>query len=203
MLRKIETAEIKEKREKRKMFIGISIGLIMVLSSIAFIVIENYNTTEEKRYGNYVFIKQDNLWRTKVNGETISTYFLPQEVEQVTSDMPFISRRDFSGKAVFIIAKTQEERQAATMFSKYISPLRMQYACAPGDTSSECSDLPEKSCETILPSEGLIIVQDTTSSTNSTSIKYSSACLTIEGNQETLEKAVEKAIFLMLGVISK
>lgn len=201
MLKKIETKEGKKTREKKKMIIGIIIGIILVASSIAFTVLQSYESTEEQKYNNYAFIKQESMWQTRAGDTIIKTNFLPQDVENVTAKTPYISRDDFSNKIVYFVAKITEEKQAGYELSQYISPERMQYACLPDDNGTECLELPGKSCEDVTENTAIIIIQDTSRTTNETKISYNQGCLEIEGNQDTLIKATEKAIFIMFGII--
>jgi hypothetical protein len=200
-LKSIETKTQKVRREKRKTLAGIIIAAVLVLSTIGFTLMQGYESREKETYNGYDFIKQDNLWQTEAKGEVVATLFLPQEVEDVTTKTPYISRQDFSDKVVYFIAKNDLERQASFELSKHLPALRMQFACLPGDEDELCSDLPEKTCENLTGNSQLVIIQDTTETTNSTEIEYTNGCLEIEGNQETMMKAIEKIIFIMFGII--
>ncbi len=199
-LRKIETKEAKQKKDRKKTFIGIFIGVIMLASSIAFAMTSNYESKQETKYKDYVFTKEGSYWQTTTGGSVIKTQFLPQDVESI-SLKGYVNKNDFSNKAVYVIAKTEQEKSAVYEFSQYISPLRMQLACVPGDTNELCKDLPEKTCETLQSGEALITVQDTTKTTNETSVNYKTNCLDIQGNEENLVKAADRTIFAMFGII--
>jgi hypothetical protein len=147
-------------------------------------------------------MKQGNVWQTNINGLVIETLYLPQEVKDVTIRTPYISQQDFSNKAVYFIAKNDLERQAAFNVGGYLSALRMQYACLPGDNDTICNELPERDCDNADNSNSIIIIQDTSETTNETRINYANGCLELEGNQETLIKATDKVIFIMFGIIS-
>jgi len=160
MLKKIETSgQKKSKKEKRKL-IGIIIAAIFVLSTVGFTLMQDYSSEEKQEYNDFIFIKRDNMWITTVNNQQITTYNLPRDVENITQENPNINRGDFPNKVVYFIAKSEEEKQASYLLSQYIQALRKQYACFPGDNSSECEDLPEKKCGE--PGSAVIIIKDST-----------------------------------------
>lgn len=212
MLKKIETQGQRKKKGKKKTYMGLIIAAILVLSTVGFTLMQGYTTEEKQEYNGHVFIKVGTLWQTQVDNDVIETIYLPQEVENITSRTSFIPRQIFTNKIIYFIAKTTEEKQTTFKLSKYIPALRMQYACFPGDNTTECQELPEKSCENITSNSVIIIIKDTTKETppphyldyeiNETRINYFPGCLEILAPKEKFTKTIEKTIFIMFGIIS-
>ena len=229
MLKKIETKKQIETKENKKRTIALIIAAIFVLSTVGFALMQGNDSEEKQEYNGHSFIRRDNLWQTQVDNQIIKTNYLPHEVENITEISSSIPRQAFSNKIIYFISKTQEEKRAVYMISQYIPSLRAQYVCFPGDNTSECQNLPEKSCENLTVNSALIIIKDTSEKMypsyvnitinetfaqtqieekyfldykiNETRIKYSPNCLEILGKKEDLTKVVEKAIFLMFGII--
>ena len=242
MIKKIETQGHRKKKEKKRTYMGLIIAAILVLSTVGFTLMQGYTTEEKQGYNDHVFIKKGTLWQTQVDNNVIETIYLPQEVENITSKTSFIPRQIFTNKIIYFIAKTTEEKQASFKLSKYIPGLRMQYACFPGDNTTECQELPEKSCENITSDSVIVIIKDTSEemylsyvnmtinetlilnqtnqtepiknntkieekyfldySINETRINYFPGCLEILAPKEKFTKTIEKAIFIMFGIIS-
>jgi hypothetical protein len=198
-LRKIETdKEKEEKNHKRNRTIGVIITLIMLFSTIAFAFMEstgNSSSSGKAKYKNYDFKITETGWHTESSGKNVTTTFLPQDVENISSPA-FISNN--FGEIAYFIANTYDERTAAEELSKSIQAQRMQFACLPEDSEEDfCKELPLKNCTDASSSSGIIIIHEK----NETSIEYSNFCLTINANSSEMIKAADRAIFGMYNII--
>lgn len=208
-MRPLETKTIKEKKRQRiNIIIGIIIAVLMIASVIGYALLENYqNQNEEQtiKYKNYKFIKTESGWQTQIKvleqSTILNTYYLPQELENISiQGTPLLA--DFLNKAIFIVATTNTEQQAALEYNVFNKiALRMQLACSPEqENSTFCleNNLPIKSCEDADWQNTIIIIKETE---NETSVNYKNSCLEIKGKGTELIKANEKAIFMIFGII--
>ena len=191
-----EKKSMQKKQEKRARWAGVIIVLIMVFSVAAFAFMENQSSEKnEVKYKNYVFRTSETGWQTTANGQLITTSFLPQDVENISSS-EFIPAG--FGNAVYFIADTYDERNAAEEISKAIQAQRMQLACLPEDADADyCSELPLKDCTDASPDTGVIIIKEE----NESSADYGNFCMKISGNSSEILKAADKAIFVMFDII--
>jgi hypothetical protein len=187
---------MQKKQERRARWVGVIIALIMVFSVAAFAFMENNPGEENKqKYKDFTFEMSEIGWQTTVNGQLITTSFLPQDVENISSSN-FIPTG--FGNAVYFIANTYDERNAAEEISKAIQAQRMQLACLPEDADAEyCSELPLKNCTDASSDTGIIIIKEE----NESSVDYGNFCMKISGNSSEILKASDKAIFVMFNII--
>jgi len=192
--------KIDEKKEqKKKRWAGIIIVAIMLLSTAAFALLENSgnNTENQQKYKEYTFLRTDEGWQTTVNNNALTTLFLPQEVENISSSA-FISGD--LGNAIYLIANTYDEKRAASELFKALSAQRAQHACLPEDENkSECADWPLKSCSDATSESGIVIIKE--SNETSASVNYENFCLRIAGNVTELTRAADNAVFRIMGII--
>jgi len=197
-LRKILTKdEMLRKEHKKRRIMGIVISLVMLSSIAAFALMEyGQNNTDEnqQKYKDYKFTLSEGGWQTKINNNLITTSFLPQDVENISS--PAFIQNSFD--SVYFIADTFEEKGAAEELSRVIQADRKQLACLPEEENmSYCNDLPLKNCSDASPQTGIIIVEEK----NESQINYNNYCLTVSGNSSEIIKSADKAIFVILGII--
>jgi hypothetical protein len=126
---------------------------------------------------------------------------LPQEVENVSSSgTPNV--QGFYGKTVYIVATSTEEKEASLDFIVNFQNIvnRIQFAC-PEEEANEsfCADIPIKTCADVTFENAIIIINEKENATSN--LDYSSGCLKIEGSQGDEIRAMDKALFIMFGVI--
>jgi hypothetical protein len=216
MMQPIETKEMKEKREHRqKLFIGLFISFIMLFSSVGYMIGNNNSDSGETEdnesiahYNGYTFTRVSGGWATNasIEGKAIQIVSanLPAELENIsTIGKPFLS--DFSGKNLYFIASSNNERMAVSKFYPYLGNLvnRMQFACSKeSENESFCVEqkLPRKSCDDASKTTAIISIEGDENST-AASIGSQNGCLAIKGNSTGLQMAAEKSIFLILGIM--
>jgi len=192
MMRKIELAGDKEEKEKRKkMWLTIIMVGIMALSTAGFAL--NFASTETKKYNGFKFERSDSGWTT--GSLPVATTYLPSDVENISSSGSFQSS-DFSAKAYIILG--QSIRAPAVELISALPLKNSQMACLPEqENDSDCSDLPLKSCYDADSQNAVIIFKES----NETSLSYRGYCLQIQGDEEGLLKAADKAVFMAYGII--
>lgn len=212
-IKPLETAAIKEKKSKRSsLIIGIILAVIMIASTIGFALLERYQgqqQAQQSTYRGYTFMKTDYGWQTilKLSNQDIiiNTFYLPQEVENISSDgKPLLN--EFFQKAIFIVADSYTERQAALEYNVLGNiALRMQLACSVEDQNSTfCieNNLPIKSCDDATSETKIIVLQELEeNSTEEALVNYKNSCLIVKGKGSELIKANEKALFLIFNII--
>ena len=198
--------EARKKKRNQTLF-GIIIILLMITSVIGYAALSNKERTQEQEfYNNQVFFKTDIGWQTQIvidnKNIVLDTHYLPQEVENITSEgNPLLS--DFKNKKLFLIATTENERGAAYLFNLLSEfTIRIQLACPIEESESEfCieNNLPIKGCEDSSFSTAIIQIKETNETLSI--INFKNACLIIKGNEDNLIKATEKTLFMIFGII--
>jgi hypothetical protein len=218
MIPKLQTSKEKEAQEKKKkrLFTLIIVGVLM-LSTAAFALLSFQRQEEEQavKYKNFKFFKTERGWQTTVNGAQLITTWLPQDVENITSDK--IDGSALRGK-VYLVASSSAELQAAYELDSVLQA-RKQLACLPEHANeSSCENLPLKSCEDASSEQTVIIFKELESKESEKSnknernetltqqiqakISYSDYCLSIEASKDELLKASNKVIFVLFGILS-
>lgn len=213
-MKPLETQAKKERKSRRsQLVISIVIAAIMIFSVIGFAMLERYqgeapgqNVTS---YRNYKFVSTEGGWQTIIRISeqdiAINTYYLPQEVENISSQgKPLLS--EFVQKELYLVASSALERQAALEYNA-LSKIakRMQFACSEEkENTSFCVDnnLPIKSCDDVSEATAIVILEELEeSSSESSSVNYKNYCLEIKGKGSELIRANEKALFMIFNII--
>jgi len=214
VIKPLETKKDQEKKSKRnRMWIGLFIVVLMVASTVGFALLQTTREeTEESQqeYNNQKFVKTDRGWQTQTSvlGKiiTINTFYLPQELENITTSGQAILD-NFRSKTIYLVADDYEERQAASFLWSALNPiaLRIQMACLEEESNdSFCQDnnLPTKNCDNANQQNTIIIIKEITEENiQTTTINFKNSCLLIEDKKKNLIKAGEKAIFMIFGIM--
>lgn len=194
-LKKIQSAEEKQKKEQRlKLFMAIFVTVLLGASTAAYALMET-GSSESKKYGDFTFVRADNGgWQIKKTN--IITSYLPQDVENITlKGNPELD--DFSG-TVYFNALGSIEISAANELLRVLPSEKAVLSCSPeNENETFCADLPLKSCDDA--SSGMPVISFEQS--NETSISYSNYCLTIKADNENALKAMDRIIFGLYSVI--
>jgi hypothetical protein len=196
-IRRIFEKVDEKKEQKKRRTAGIIIAVIMLFSTAAFAFMESTSNTNSnsQKYKDHTFQLTESGWKTTVNGQSIVTQYLPQDVENISSAQ-FISGN--LGSTIYFVANSYDEKQAASELSNILNSQRKQFACLPEDSnSSECLELPLKDCNSASSDSGIVIIKES----NESSISYSNFCITIKGNATDLVREVDKTIFKIVGII--
>jgi hypothetical protein len=207
----LESQAKREARDRRdKTIIGLIIIFLMVFSTLGYVFWwredeQDTNNPDIKVYNNYTFTRTDSGWQTvfDVGGKntTLMTSYLPEELENVTVKGTVFTATNLSGKALYLVATSINERQTASEFA-FFGPWvqRMQMACLEENVNdSFCveQNLPIKSCSDANSEAAIIIVKETEIDPR---VIYDGGCLSVKGQGANLTMAAEKAVFLLLGI---
>lgn len=194
MIPKIQTAEEKEKKEKRTRTIMAIFVVVLLGASTAGYALMETNSSETKKYNGFSFSRADNGGWT-VKKLNIVTSYLPQDVENISIDA--INANDFSGNA-YIVAFGTEEVTGANELLKVLNIEKVTRACSQElENESFCSEFPIKSCSDAAQSSPVIIFEQS----NETAVSYNSYCLTIKSEGADFVKAADRAVFVIAGIM--
>ncbi len=189
-MRKIITREKRERIEKRnKTIVGLVLVGIMVFSVAGYAFYNIRGEEIEKiEYKNIEFVlKEDGLWHFFIQGYEFSTFFNPQQVQDIEV-LGNLNLGKLRGKPLYFshdsdVEGTQEIDRNVNIFME-----RVQKACI-----YECEeDLPFKDCE----EDNIIIIRES----SETLIKQEENCIYILGKENELIKASDAFIFKFLGL---
>jgi len=194
MLKKIQTAEERERKEKRsKTLMAILVTVILGASTAAYALMDT-QSSEKKSYNGLTFTMTESGWQAKKMD--FFTRYLPSDVENIT--IPSMNLNDFSGN-IYLVAIGSEEMSAATELLRTLQIEKVILSCTASDESTAfCSDLPIKSCDDASSGNNVIIFE----STNETSVSYNNYCLTVKGESENLVKASDRIIFSLYDIMT-
>jgi hypothetical protein len=201
MIRKIMTAEEKEKRDtKMKRLIGIILGLIMLLSSLgyAFMSFEREDSTASSvKYNGINFAKtSQGTWTFNLGDKSYETIYTPVDVANIAVtigknlgnyyNLPLYfginSASDISSNGDYEIAKNLDG-----------IIVKSQFACL-NENCTWTNDYPLKNCN----SDNIIIFKQ--SLTNISKVTENNKCVIIEYNLGEDQKAADAFIFKLLGI---
>jgi len=191
MIRKIETQEERQKKEKkRNMIIGIILGLIMLFSTAgyAFMSFDDEDTTIKKLTVLGVEFTQNNygLWDFTYGGNNYQTLFTPLDTINITGKL-FKSIATYYNKPLYFGINTLADSSdngnyELTKNLQMIS--KSQYSCL---TSGCTEDYPIKNCS----ADNVIIFKQIEG--NISSISENNNCITLNyasGEEELIADAL-------------
>jgi len=184
---------------KKKIF-GYSVGGFIILLMVASAL--NMSNDEEEKYDYHglKFVKTDQgSWIAYQGSEPIQLLYHPQDLDNITlpDNVGLIS---YSPKIYLSTDDLKANGRVIGYFKAKIGPNagitdNQPYACtndAPG-----CEELPLKSClDAAQGQTGIVVFKRA----NETKITYKDGCLTMEGSNEELPKAVDKIYLALKGI---
>lgn len=208
-LRPLGREKTDEEKQKRNMIIiGVILIGLMVFSTVGYAIFEGTISESQKtKYKDYEFKTIGSTWQTtlKISGadKTITSYYLPQEVENISVNGTLLLS-DFEGKTIYFITNnTNNERNAVSKiysdFQDYF--LRSQLACSiENENTSFCANLPIKSCDDANRDSMIVKIIEVQNAT--ASVNYNSGCLRITGSGADLMRSSDRILFEAYGIIS-
>ncbi|MBS3091276.1 hypothetical protein J4217_02395 [Candidatus Pacearchaeota archaeon] len=142
MLRKIESAEEKAKREKRRNRLLIGVMLLLLLGSTAGYSFLSGDKDNAQKVGSNGVQNIGGQWAANYNGQTLYFSSSPETAKNISLST-FFSLQDYYQKSVYVVADTDSSNvnyEIASTLGQYTG--RMQPACY----GSCDKDLPEKNC---------------------------------------------------------
>jgi len=170
-MRRLETQGEKEKKEhKRKVVIGVILGVIMLFGTAGYAFMgfgRNSDDSEMKvTYNGLDFYSAGDYWQLNAGQNVFYFSYLPNETRGVILEK---TAQDYSGKSLYFI----EDSVAAQEISRNLGSFadRMSFACFEGTNCSD--DLPIKNC-----SSNVIIIKES----NFSAITEEDNCVYIMSN---------------------
>ncbi|MBI4140640.1 hypothetical protein HY485_02265 [Candidatus Woesearchaeota archaeon] len=164
--------------------------------------------TETKNYGAFKFIKQDVIWymnwQRAGNTYKIGLKYTPDETEDIPivgelnnsfnkKNKIYIAFDPFSGNKSFKYLA----HAASELTTQLTGPLGREAvaACTRGEQTDACKERPVVTCDN--KELNIIILKEA----EPTHIKLSGTCIIIQGKENELLRALEKALYTWFGII--
>ena len=197
---KIKIREGSTKKESRKkVFLTVFLGSIMVLSVFGYIFGQSSSGNEKpavdgKTFGEYTFKMTTGGWFANVGDKQIVFRYLPDEVGAIdVSSVPNDALK--KGKVYLTIDPDKRFNIAERDLYYDLKPnTNFQIACI--EDKEGCAEMPLKACKDA--EETVAVIELTVS--NATSIVYDSNCITVKGDEVFVTKAVDKLLHAYFGI---
>lgn len=181
---------------------------VLIIAAIFAFFIQTRENENELTYNNFEFINVGSFWQTKWERDgqlyVIDFRYNPEQVE----DVPIEGTTDirFQLESVYLTIDPSEERDRDTAYlaiaavelgRKLVTPFERQIitACTVNETIA-CWDRPIVTCDNT--NKTVIYLKQA----NETKIILDGNCVTIQGKGQEIVRAVDKALFQWLGIMS-
>ncbi len=200
-MKKIISKTDEEKRKKRNQTIGGIFLILVMIGSTFAIIVDSFGKEDSIKRINYngiEFVKQNELWFTRIGNLNFAFKNNPKEVEKINSELNSVE--NYYGKPLYI---SSENEAAEFEISQNLNEIfqRMQKACFKNEGNlsfdasffeEECNDnSPIKTCE-----DNFIIIKNN----NKTKMIQEKNCVFIQGPQENLTKIADEFLFKILKI---
>lgn len=185
-MRKIETKEEKERKERRKnLILSAILAGILVLSTLGYAFFsrnENENPQIKIKINGRDFFYSNGMWATQRDNKVLFFNYLPNETKDVfVDDLRFLS---YGGKKVYFV----NSQQPAYLIVNNIKEIEIfQEACLDENCSLD-KNLPIKNC-----TDYLIVFKEG----EETKVLKDENCIFLEGN---FNKAADAFMYKILGI---
>lgn len=186
-MRKISSTKEEERKNRRnQIIIGGLLILIMGLSTIGYSTLRNNSSETEKIvYNGIKFIREDNLWKTKIGDYEYAFFYNPNEVEEVN-----VQKRISDYQDVPLYVSYEDSNAMLEIYKNlFVNGVveRIQEACL----EEECNDnFPIKNC-----TDNFIVIKK--SSINK--VEERDNCIFIYGD-ENITKMSDGFLFKITGI---
>ncbi|QQG38466.1 MAG: hypothetical protein HYS32_02555 [Candidatus Woesearchaeota archaeon] len=184
-------------KEKKRVFLPIFIVVIMILSTLGFIIgysdpqTQNQNKVDYKGF-EFTRTEQGTLTGT-VYGKQVILINEPSTLEDIPSDHLSLPNLQLAQKVYLTHNPNKTDAKLPiALFEANIKPI-LKYSLACAEDVLGCEKLPLKTCKDASNSTVIIRLERT----NETKITFNNNCLTIQG--ENLIRPTERAILQLLG----
>ena len=192
-MRKLESAEIIERKNKRnKVILGIVIIGLMVISTLGFAVLQGFGVTQDNSgkldYNGLEFVQDQNgYWQTNTQGVNLITAYNPEETSGINLTIE-TNINDFNNKPLFFVSDNYEAMNELVRNIGILSS-RFQEVCLKGE---KCEfDYVEKTCD-----DNIIIIREM----NETKTYKEENCIFIESPRSQQLLISDKLIFKIYGI---
>ncbi len=187
-MRKIVSANQKEKKQKRVQIIVGIILIFVMFGSVFGVIVGNSGTKKDSKinYNGFKFIEKNNFWFVEL-GEFIFRFsYNPEEIIEVASDLKYLD--NYQDKPLYIYSEDINSEIEISANLQQVTQ-RIQYACL---SEEECNgDFPIKTCE-----DNFIIIRES----EVAGIKQDNNCVFIEGKNDELSKLSDDFLFYILNI---
>lgn len=173
-------------------FMGGFIIMIMIASALNMWKGEKEETYD---YHGLKFIKtEQGFWAAYKGQQQIVLTYSPEDLENI--DLPAnVGMISYSQKMYISTDDIKSNARVMDYFRKNIGITELKpYACV--EDMPGCENLPLKSCEDATQSQAVVVFKKA----EETKVSYKANCLTMEGDSESLIKAVDKLKFTLEGI---
>lgn len=191
-----------KRREKSytKLVISLFIAFIMVSSILGYY----YGTSEDiesYKYNEYNFKKIDNRWVTYIGKTPYYLTYDPKSLEDIEINRNLNLAEFNSAKKIYLTFNPDEiPGEVISEMQIYFMPLlssKVFFIMACTEDIPRCEDAVLKTCSDATSEEKIIQIEIV----NDTIVNYNNNCLSIQGENEDLIRAVDRIIWDMLGVM--
>jgi len=171
-----------------------AIGLVLILIMFFSLLGYSFNRTEEGSEGKIIyngieFLKEQGLWKAKIENLLFSFQYNPNEVNKINSILNPIE--NYYDKPLYIYSESSDAGTEIYRNLFYHNQIieRMQYACLEEEKCEE--NYPVKDC-----TNNFIIIKEG----ENTEVRQQDNCVFIEGKEEELIKLTDSFLFRIIGV---
>lgn len=197
-LRKIETAEEKERKERnRNIIVGLILVFVMILSTAGY-AIRQEKQQETLKYKDFVFVRQEAGWQLQ-KPFALLTRFNPKEVESIPCNCR-MQKQDFENQEVYFVAFNSDEKTAAAELLRNLPAFRTQLVCLEGEENKTgCENLPLKNCF----DDRIIVINEIREENETVSPQayQQNKCLFIKSNSDNITMTADRVLFSIYGII--
>lgn len=186
---------VKKESRIKKLILPIILSFLMIGS--VFTVFLSGTNENEIKYHNLKFTKTNEGWLSYINNQKIVLMNNPKDLENI--QIPNINLQDLnSAQKIYLSINPNENlEQVYAHFNTNIKPLLRTNVINSCTVDIErCTNLPLKTCVDASQFQKVIILKES----NETKIEYKNNCLYLSGNQEELNKEIDKLNLILLGV---
>jgi len=142
-MKRIQTAEIRARKlRKKKIFVGVVLVFLMVVSTVGYSLMNNGEEENLKiNEAGLDFYKVSGLWKTVKDEQTFGFQYLPSEVMNISVE-GFYNLGDYVNRPLYFVNVNEATPEILNNLQRYV--LRYQEACLNESLCGE--DLPLKDC---------------------------------------------------------
>ena len=143
-MRKIQTAEIRaQKARRKKIIVGIVLIFLMVVSTAGYSLMQGDNGEDDSKVeeNGREFYRQNGVWMTYINGETFGFQYLPSEIMNISVE-GYYDLDMYANQLLYYTSPSEGVGEILNNIGRYV--LRHQGACL-NETNCE-DDFPTKDC---------------------------------------------------------
>jgi len=192
-MKKRKVIEKKEKFFTKQKTMAYAMGSFIILIMVASALnMWKGETTDEYEYNGMKFIRtEQGFWVAYKGNQQLALAYHPAELENI-SIPPNIGLLGFSQKIYISSDDIRLNGKAMDYFKRKIGITNQKpYACV--EDNEDCADLPLKSCNESTQSQAVVVFKKA----EETKVSYENNCLTMEGTNENLIKAIDKLYFIL------